>query len=66
MAFQFRRETHAAPLARQPSSSETSKSLYFERFGLTDYKLYNGPPSKYNLQHLIGPGVRDTRKLKIS
>ena len=59
MAFQFRRDTHAAPLARPPSSSDASKSLYFERFGLTNYKLYNGPPSKYNLQRLIGLGVQD-------
>ena len=53
MAYQqYRRQTEAALPFRPLSSSETSKSRYFERFGLLHYKQYDGPPSKYNLQPL--------------
>ena len=55
MAFKYEkyeRQTHAALPFRPPSSSETSKSQYFERFGLLHYEQYDGPPSKYSLQRL--------------
>ena len=55
MAFKYEkyeRQNHAALPFRPPSSSETSKSGYFETFGLINYEQYDGPPSKYSLQRL--------------
>ena len=52
MAFIYERQTHAALPFRPPSSSESSKSQYFETFGLINYEQYDGPPSKYSLQRL--------------